>query len=354
MTNRALQSPEVAAKDTTLIASLLLDLFEKITNNEPRHYKSWIGHVNGALALVRLRGPEQFQDPSALRVLVRLTTNFVISCVASDTPVPNEVSALRAHAGKYLNVGDPKWRLSDLMVHYANLRSDIRRGHLSIDNCIRISMELDAKLQALALDMPLSWQYKTTILNRDSDRIYSHHFDSYPDRHATQTWNVLRLARILLNESVLELCLTSAEDLTTDACSLSVIMAKDNIETLACEICASVPQYINCLSAARGRLWTPEEFTWPEVVDSALDGASHVHSPSQNLDCYTLIFPLYVCGRSRGSPKALRPWVIKQLHYVSNHFGIRNAELVGRILERGTDVNPWAVYAMLGSYAFVA
>jgi len=215
-------------------------------------------------------------------------------------------------------------------------------------------MELDAKLQALTLDMPPSWQYKTTILDRESERIYNHHFDSYPDRHATQAWNVLRLVRILLNESVLEHCLASAGDLTAGACSPLVRMANDNIETLACEICASVPQYVDCLGAARGRLPTPEESTWPEVADSAFDGAGHLHSPSQNLDCYTLIFPLYVSGRSRGSPNALKPWVTKQLHYISSHFAIRNAELVGRILEQGTDVNPWAVYAMLGSYAFAA
>jgi hypothetical protein len=331
MTNKALQSPEVAAKDTTLIAPLLLDLFEKITNPEPRRDEGWTGHVHGALALVRLRGLEQFQDPSALRVLVRLSTNLLISCVASESPVPDELVALRAYAAKHLNARDPKWQLSDLMVHYANLRSDMQRGDLSIDNCISFSMGLDAKLQALALNMPTSWRYKTTITNGGSDRICNHRFDSYPDRHTTQTWNVLRLIRILLNESVLELCLASTSDLTGEAYLRLARQATDNIGTLAGEICTSVPQYVNCLGAA-----------------------NHLHSPSQNLDCYTLIFPLYVAGRSRGSANTLKTWVIKQLHYMGSHFGIRNAALVGQVLEQGRDVNPWTVYAMLGSYAFAA
>lgn len=331
MTNKALQSPEVAAKDTTLLTSLLLDLFEKITNTEHRHEKAWTGHVHGALALVRLRGLDQFQDFSALRVLVRLSTNLLISCVVSETPVPDELIALRAYAAKHLNVGDPKWRLSGLMVHYANLRSDIRRGRLSIDDCIHISMELDAKLQALALDMPLSWQYKTTIVDGESESIYDRHLDSYPDRHTTQTWNVLRLVRILLHECVLEHCLSYAGSLTAEALLRLVRMANANIKTLACEICASAPQYVDCSSAA-----------------------DHLHSPSQYLDCYTLIFPLYVAARSRGSPNALNLWVIRRLQYIGSHFGIRNAALVGQILEQGADVNPWTVYAMLGSYAFAA
>lgn len=192
MTNKALESLDVASNYTTLLASLILDLFEKITNSEPQYDKAWTGHVHGALALVRLRGLEQFQDPSALRALVRLSTNLLISCVASESPVPNELIELRTHAAKLLNVGDPKWRLSDLMVYYANLRSDIRRGLLSTDDSIRISVEFDAKLHALALNMPPPWRYNTTPVYGEPERIYNHHFDSYPDRHVTQTWNVLR------------------------------------------------------------------------------------------------------------------------------------------------------------------
>jgi hypothetical protein len=344
MTNKALQSPEAAAKDTTLVASLLLDLFEKITNTEPRHEMAWAGHVHGALALVRLRGLDQFQDPSALRVLVRLSINLLTSCIASESPVPNELVALRAHVAKYLDVRDPKWRLSDLMVPYANLCSDMRRGQLFGDDCIRISMELDAKLQALALDMPPSWQYKTTILDSESERIYNYRFDSYPDRHTTRIWNVIRLVRIILSESVLRHC--------AEACLRLLRIATDNIETLACEICASVPQYVDCFGAARGRLSMPEESSWPKGAQHTLDGAGHLHSLSQSFDCYTLIFPLYVAGWSRGSPNNLKTWVIEQLHYIGSHFGIRNAALVGRILQQGIDVNPSAVYAMLGSYAF--
>lgn len=348
MTNKALQSPEVAVKDSTLLASLLLDLFEKFTNDKSRHSESWKSHVKGALALVRLRDLEQFQDPSALRLLVRLSTNFLISSVATDTRVPDGVSALRAYAGERLNAGDPKWRLTNLMVHYANLRSHIWNSHLSSDDGIRMSMDLHAKLQALAFNVPASWQYKTTAVNHDSEMIYNHRFDSYADRHVTQTWNVSRLVRILLNEYVLECYLEPAADITANGCSLLMSTASYNIETLACEICASVPQYVDCLGAARSKLPVSE----PAIT--AFDGAGHLHSPSQKLDCYTLIFPLYVAGRSRGSPSTLKPWIIKQLRHIGSHFGIRNAELICQILEKGADVNPWAVYAMLGSYAFAA
>lgn len=63
LVNSALKSPESA----TLLAVLLLDLFEKILHN------SWMSHVNGALALVKLRGHaklRQYTGPSALSTFV--------------------------------------------------------------------------------------------------------------------------------------------------------------------------------------------------------------------------------------------------------------------------------------------
>jgi len=50
----------------------------------------------------------------------------------------------------------------------------------------------------------------------------------------------------------------------------------------------------------------------------------------------------------------MKAWIAEQLHYMASHFWIRKAEMVGKFLEQSIDVNPWAVYAMLGSYAFIA
>ena len=355
MINKILKSLKEATKDTTLLAALLLDLFEKITDSEPRNNKSWTSHVNGALALVRLRGLEQFQDPSEFRVLVRLNNHYIISCVASGSLVPDELIAIRAYVEKHLKVQDHTLQLSDLMVHYAKLRSEFRRGILSNDEYIRVFMELDVKLQAQDLDMPLSWQYSTTLLDHKSDRTFDLHFDSYPDRNKCQARNVLRVVRILLNESLIKHYLASPKG---DKYLALIRVARDNIETLAGEICACVPQYVDCDGAARQRLPTSEKSEPPDqtpdyILDPGPGGAGHSHTPYHQADCYTLIFPLYTAGRSKAVPN-VRPWVIKQLHYIGSHFYIRNAEVVAQILERETDICPWEVYAMLGSYAFTS
>lgn len=345
MTNKALQSLEVASKDTTLLTSLLLDLFEKITNNEPRHVKSWTSHVNGALALVRLRGLDQFQDPAMVRVLVRLSTNLLISCVASESPVPKELTELRSYAEKYLNIGDPKWQLSGLMIQYANLQSAIRSDHLTDDECISRCLDLDAKFEALARDIPPSWQYKSERVEGDFEMIYDDRFDIYPERHITQTWNVLRLTRIFINETIMHCALAAAPKFDWPL----MLNTKARMATLTSDICASVPQYLVCFGDDSGGA-----IPWAEAWWNHSHSPNHQHSPSKSLDCYTLIYPLYVAAWSSDTSNATRSWITKKLHHMNDHFGIRNAKVVADILEKGDYLNPWAVYAILGSYAFAA
>ncbi|TVY47376.1 hypothetical protein LOCC1_G007028 [Lachnellula occidentalis] len=357
-TSKAVQSPGLVAAEPTLLASLVLDLFEKITNADSKHNGAWKSHVNGALALVRLRGLDQFQDPSALKILVRLSTNFIITAIASGDPVPNELGTLRAYVGKQLHAVDPKWHLTDLMIHYANLRANILRGIISIDDYVRASLKLDSKLQSLSNEMPASWIYTTTILDHDSEGVYERRFDSYTDRHVTQTWNVLRLIRILLNQSVLQHCLGGAESSITETVPLLIQTTCDIIIAMARDICASVPQYVKCKGTYRARHQPPPSVQ--ELAPSSMEShntpgnSCHINSASRLLDVYTLIFSLYIVGDASSLTHFMKPWVITQLHYIGEHYGIRNAELVARILEKGKEINPWSVYTLLGSYAFVA
>jgi len=81
-------------------------------------------------------------------------------------------------AGERRNAGDPKGRLTNLMVHYANLR-DIRNGHCTFDDVLGFPWGSSRKLQALALQRPTPMAYKTTAVNNDSEMIYDHRFESY-------------------------------------------------------------------------------------------------------------------------------------------------------------------------------
>jgi hypothetical protein len=353
-TNKALQSPHLATEEPTLLAALVLDLFEKITNANSNHNGAWKSHVNGALALVRLRGLDQFQKPSALKVLVRLSTNFVITSVASCDPVPDELVTLRAYVAKQLDSVDPKWHLTDLMICYANLRSNMSRNIISAEDYVKASLKLEAQLQALSDRMPPSWRYETTILEHDSDRVYEDRVDTYLDRHVTQTWNVIRLVRILLNQSVLQHCSRSGGNCLTESYLSWIQKRRDVVAQLARDICASVPQYLDCYRAGRAHESAQGVTVVPEQDCKVFGGVCQLVSASRLLNCYSLIFPLYIVGSTTSSTSNMKPWVIRQFCCMAEHYGIRKAELVASILKEGKQTNPWTVYSVLGSYAFVA
>lgn len=115
---------------------------------------------------------------------------------------------------------------------------------------------------------------------------------------------------------------------------------------------------MDCVDAARHRLPTSEKPVLPDHSPDHTLGhgpgrAVHTHTPDHQMICYALIFPLYVAGRSKAVPD-VEPWVVNQLRHIGSHFSVRNAEDVAQILERKADINPWEVYAMLGSYAFAS
>ncbi|MCJ1292160.1 hypothetical protein MMC34_003710 [Xylographa carneopallida] len=97
--------------------------YEKITNKEPKSEGTWAAHLSGALTLVNLRRKQQFKDPSALNILMRLSTNLLIRSMVSDRVVSAEPVELRFNIVTHLpGHCDPKWQESDLMVEFASLR----------------------------------------------------------------------------------------------------------------------------------------------------------------------------------------------------------------------------------------
>lgn len=274
-----------------------------------------------------------------------------LGCCAASCRVPPGLVELRDHVAKHTEPQSLKWDLSTLMISYANLSSEIKEGKLSYDDCIDAYFKLDAEFEALSLNVPESWEYTTRFLDQKSDRCYTSYFNVYPGRHITQAWNVIRLVRILLNEFILEHIRGRPERLP-QGCTAEA--ALDNIASCAFDICASVPQYVDCLEIARDVISPQEESKNPTTLSRELAQVVHAHTPDQNLACHILLFPLTVAGQSQFAPDGLKSWIIKELHYIANHFYMRNAEVMAQILEGGIKISPWDIYSTLGSYAFVA
>ena len=181
--------------------------------------------------------------------------------------------------------------------------------------------------------MPSKWLYGTTYLEEASERVFEQRYDTYPDHLVTQSWNVIRVMRVLLNDII------RAEYTSRGTKSLNRLPSYHNsstatacIDDVAKQICATVPQF---------------------TIDEKTQG-NKASCTTQKLRYYTLLFPLYVAGLYASSTTQIKPWIIKQLRFMSEEMRIRNASVVADVLERGEGVCPWDVYALLGSYAFAA
>ncbi|KAF2465939.1 uncharacterized protein BDR25DRAFT_306421 [Lindgomyces ingoldianus] len=320
--NRALQDPETARKPSTFESALLFDLFEKIMKSDADVDVSNYAHVEGALALVKLRGIEQFREGTELRALLGLALSATIYALSTGNPIPEVVRGIRRHAAQFVDTSYPKWRLSDVILEVTDTEVEMLFSRSA-------SSSLCAK----------NIEERKFISGHDPRRIVPDGFfplyDVYPNRMVTQMWNVLRLTRILLCEQVVD-SLSSVED--EDAEHI-IERAKLTITSMIREILASVPQMTNCDFAARHKL--PKD---------SLPGR-HTHTMSHFLDVYILIYALYIVAWSRNCPPVARDWTMSQLNHISEHFGIKEASIVVGILRQQKTqrdpVNLWYVYALL-------
>ncbi|PSN66097.1 hypothetical protein BS50DRAFT_574557 [Corynespora cassiicola Philippines] len=385
---RTMQDPNNFCKPSTLESVLLFDLFENIMKPDAGlDYSNT--HVQGALALVKLRGIEQFNEPKEVKALMGLALSATINSLCSGDPIPEAVRDIRKHAAQFVDTSYPKWKLSGVILDVTDTPAEMLFSESRCSSHPTKSIELDKKLEEIALEAGPAWTYERNFISgHDPRRMVPDDFfpvyDIYPNRTITQMYNVLRLSRILLCEQIID-------DLPSmdDECAGPLIeRAKLTITAMIREILASVPQMTNCNLAAKHKL----------PNDSLPD--RHTHTMSHILDVYVLIYPLYIVAWSQNCPPTAREWTMSQLRHISEHFGIKEASSVidilrkrdnqGEIIDacidmaesvpesstvgvtshpfgKQTDIgnpcskpcgktraDPWVVYRLLGSYAFAA
>ncbi|KAF2652225.1 hypothetical protein K491DRAFT_605309 [Lophiostoma macrostomum CBS 122681] len=349
-TNKALRCPLIVQKETALVATLVLDLYEKITNSDIKTEDISIAHVQGAMALVRLRGLSAFNNVTGIQILGRILLNSTVTCLQHRLPIPPEIEQMWVLIGMSADPQGLKYRLSGLTLEVANFSAATKNkadGLNDDEKCIRRCIELETAFSELGHDVSADWSYTRHTISlptstpTPNDRYLQDDYHVYPSRRLSQIWNIQRLSRILLWEDILSR--------RNGALGSETHVVRDIIV----EICASAPHVLDCHFAARCKL--PES----EIMKAK---AAHQHTNCHVLDAYVTMYPLYVAAWSTYCAGSTREWIVKQFEHMSEHFGIREAALVRDVIESwkkdgesGRSVkreSPWEVYRLLGSYTF--
>lgn len=92
-TQVAIQDPEEATSDATLLSILLCGLYESITSSD-HSMPAWTKHIDGAVAIVKERGVKQFESPRSLSLFRAVRAQMLANAVQQhkaidDFPGPN-------------------------------------------------------------------------------------------------------------------------------------------------------------------------------------------------------------------------------------------------------------------------
>ncbi len=363
LTNLALRSSKDVKKDSTLLAVMILGIFETVTGFNQRSLNAWAEHISGAAALVKLRGLEQLRTPAGRRMFIQVTSSLLISCIQRRLALPAHIIELRAEAAKYIDATEPAWRVQESMIAFADFRSKTRAGVITgLQSILSKALEIDGTLLEIFSDVPAGWEYETVFTNANPDVVFDGRYHVYYDYWVAQLWNAMRTIRILLNEQIREVLLQGFSSkpplFLGPEYTAQLQISTDILYELASDILASVPQHLGLVSkppqqsSASGSATparsdqTSSRFLWTDFDESSaaipwMRRDSTAKPMIRASGGYFLLWPLFLVGCMDTTTDPVRLWVIKNLESVGRSMGIQQALVLATVVERQEEVKVW-------------
>lgn len=342
-TNDRLRGTQTAVQDSTLIAVIMLGVYENMVFQDKRSISAWAKHVHGACALINLRGPEQFRTGIGRRIFHQFYGTALLVALETGTQVHQGLSELYNDlrpASDY-DVHGRQWttRIVEVMHDAINLNQDKMSDPITIlNNALKIDRELD-EVKAL---MPSIWHYETIYLEQNSEYHYGQFFSVYIDPWIAQMWNNLRSCRMYLYKAVRQNITKGLEQYDPPLfVEAQVRPQREGAEAVmratVAGIIASVPQITGMIPFPKEselRSFGSQHLN-PEVKNSRYK----LHPPGTFLDLgkapgmVHLIWPLYAAGQSDFATYEMRKWCIETLQFIALRIGTRQAIVLAEELK---------------------
>ncbi|KAL3458260.1 Alpha/Beta hydrolase protein [Aspergillus heterothallicus] len=293
----ALQDPCAATRDTTLMAVILLGLFEVVSSDAADESRYWIAHAAGAMALLQLRGPGQFARPRGGQLYVFTRSQILSACLTQGLPVPPalvnityefETSTLR-QLWKDSNLATPG-SISEICFRLVNLRAMIAQdGHIDPVSVRTEAFKLDTDLEEWKISAQVRWAYEIGCESESIDcRSFMGKYHRYANLWVARAWLNWRLMRILVNQMIIE------NELKLEFDEKIVSRARGIVRDLSIEICISV---------------------------ACFDETPHL---------LHVIQPLALVAEEPLNPSSVRSFAVRELYRIHRSTGVRQA---GRLAE---------------------
>ncbi|KAH0222826.1 hypothetical protein KCU86_g520, partial [Aureobasidium melanogenum] len=211
LTNTALSDTQSAIRDETLLAVVVLTSYETLTGGSNRSLEAWVQHINGATALLRLRGIQGIKHTDG-RILTMHVIAFInVTCLLNDLPIPPFIYDLQSKILKFLyRPESPAARYQQASLRFVDFNHAFQHHLFSTpEDIIARATGIEAEMTAALVDMPIYWKAETLPPARMPDdkalRGGVPNFElQYKDQATSYIWNSFYSSRILLRQAVLK------------------------------------------------------------------------------------------------------------------------------------------------------
>ncbi|MCJ1284119.1 hypothetical protein MMC26_003450 [Xylographa opegraphella] len=326
LTRKALQNPVDSKHDQTLMAVLLLSMAEGLLAMANRTVPSG-AHAQGAVALVKHRGRDNFKSDIAQRLFIAVQTQMVGHAIQHGAPVEKlpeqfaeDIKALPSNAAT---------RLTALEVEVADLLAAARwaldpdqgTAHSQIFGLSALALNLDDKLFHWANNVPQQWNplpaEDTSPAALTKFQAFGSRMDIYSEVWVVSIWNSYRILHIAVQEVIT--CCTALDGMIDQMPGSTDYSIRDHTEVgqrLVNDICASIPY---CLGN-RVKHEADSEIDYPFAAGSRI--TNDHRKAAKALGGWYVLGSLNACLGVRGIAADQLRWIRSQLSRVKGFYNL--------------------------------
>ncbi|KAF2711504.1 hypothetical protein K504DRAFT_475337 [Pleomassaria siparia CBS 279.74] len=307
--------------DESILAILLFSLYETIMSTDDT-IDAWENHVDGAVALTKLRGTDQFKTSMSRAVFRAVRTMMITSCVRRAKPV----EPFPGIHGWTVNDGEDNAanRLTVICMDLPSIRARANAltqtpydpSHESeAIKILEFTQVVDSNLLQWYQTLPSDWHYQTVgmVYEMPEDVAEAGEWPgpqhSYYDVPLASIVNDYRVCRIFCNRVIIA-CATwlgpGSDYPVTQAYNTALFVIQQVVD----EISASVPFHI-----VYDMQPIPKERGQEKGAAEAFGG-------------YSLVWPLYVAANAETIPQRQRDWLSGRLRVIGTKFGLSEAQVL--------------------------
>jgi hypothetical protein len=341
--NAALRSPESAKRDSTLLAIIILGIFENL-NGYQRNLDCWRGHVNGAASLIHLRGTEQFRTQQGCRLFFQTCQNMILACISRRIAIPPHVRAMQKEAERYVSdANESVWRFHMASMKVAELNARLLPGNYPISSehaqsVVQDGLTLFLELDCIAEEAPPDWRPRW--VGATGPGIFADYYYAFESYIVAQIFGGIWSFKIMLVDILRKALANLRTSGRHGATPTQVDLIHDAIAStrqLQLDILATIPQHLRDIfpithtpdpDAAKAKLSTSFNNTGRHLSPFRDAPKADRDLPFVRMTGGTQVqFPLFTAGAADPPGGAIRTWVINILRTLSNN---ANFPLVSR------------------------